>query len=390
MDASERQRRIAEEAAEWWLILQDEASRPPRERYVDWLRESSTHVAAMLRIAQVHGALEQFQRWSAIPAEESTANGANVFTLARGSSPSDAVRRRWQGSVSRRVAVAAVMCMAATIAAVLLIGRNDGIIHTERGERREVALADGSVVQVDPETRLRVKYEKQVRRVYLDAGRALFHVAKNSERPFLVQANGTTVRAVGTAFAVEEHDNESLLVTVAEGTVAVSQSQAFTASPAPAPRSGMSNEPARRSASGVAKSTQVGDDVFHRQGIRQADLPKQPDGSGGQVLVTAGQQISVASAGGLETVRSVDSARALAWAEGRLVFDNSTVTEAVIQFNRYNRIQIIVNDKTLPSRLINGTFNAADPESFAAFMQSVARVRIGRNDRADITIDGLN
>ena len=380
MDASERQRRIAEEAAEWWLILQDEASRTPRERYVDWLRESSTHVAAMLRVAQVHGALEQFQRWSAIPAEESTANGANVVTLARGSSPSDAVRHRGKGSVSRRVAVAAVMCMVATVAAVLLIRRNDGIIHTERGERREVALADGSVVQVDPETRLRVNYEKHVRRVYLDAGRALFHVAKNSERPFLVQAKGTTVRAVGTAFAVEEHDNESLLVTVAEGTVAVSQSQAFTNSPAPPSPPAMD----------VTKSTQPGADVFHRQATKQAQLPKKSEGSGGPVLVTAGQQVSVASAGGLETVRSVDSARALAWAEGRLVFDNSTVAEAVIQFNRYNRIQIIVNDRTLPSRLINGTFNAADPESFAAFMQSVARVRIGRNDRADITIDGLN
>ncbi|MDB6156511.1 MAG: hypothetical protein JWO04_217, partial [Gammaproteobacteria bacterium] len=63
MDASDRRKRVAAEAAEWWVVLEGEVSRTQREQYVDWLRESAMHVAEMLRIAQVHGALEQFEQW---------------------------------------------------------------------------------------------------------------------------------------------------------------------------------------------------------------------------------------------------------------------------------------------------------------------------------------
>ena len=95
----------------------------------------------------------------------------------------------------------------------------------------------------------------------------------------------------------------------------------------------------------------------------------------------------MARSGSAESVRAVDSGRALAWAEGRLIFENSSVAEAVRQFNRYNRIQILVNDDDLAHRSISGVFSAADPESFAAFLQSVAHVRVAHGDNADITIE---
>jgi transmembrane sensor len=86
-------------------------------------------------------------------------------------------------------------------------------------------------------------------------------------------------------------------------------------------------------------------------------------------------------------VREVDSSRALAWAEGRLVFENESVARAVEQFNRYNRIQLTVNDADLAHRSISGVFNAADPESFVAFIQSVAAVRVTRDNAADVRIE---
>ncbi len=390
MSVSERQRRVVEEAAEWWVILQDGASRAQREQYVDWLRESSLHVAEMLRVAQVHGALEQFQRWSTIAIGESKRGAGNVVNLPNDVRNSGAQQRSSKSQARRRFAVAAAAVLIAAAAAVVLqLGRNDGTIQTERGERREVALTDGSLVQVDPETRLRVIYEEHLRRVVLERGRALFHVAKNKERPFLVQANETSVRAVGTAFAVEKNENESLLVTVSEGTVAVFSFGTHAGAPDLTSPSG-GTSPTNDSSLRGTKPSGTGTSSNRAQRDGQLALAQVSAGSSTELLVTAGQQLSVGRTGGPETVHAVDSARALAWAEGRLIFDMSSVAEAVLQFNRYNRIQIIVNDQTLARRSISGTFDAADPESFAAFIQSVAPVSVTRNDRADITIDVLH
>jgi transmembrane sensor len=106
-----------------------------------------------------------------------------------------------------------------------------------------------------------------------------------------------------------------------------------------------------------------------------------------EILLNANEQVTVAESGTAAPVREVDSSRALAWAEGRLVFENEPVARAVEQFNRYNRIQLTVNDAELAQRPISGVFNAADPESFVAFIQSVAAVRVTRDNAADIRIE---
>src|SRR5262245_54674510 len=65
MDANKRRERATAEAAEWWLRFEEgELSRQNREELVDWLRESPGHVAELLRMAEVHSALEQFKDWT--------------------------------------------------------------------------------------------------------------------------------------------------------------------------------------------------------------------------------------------------------------------------------------------------------------------------------------
>jgi len=110
-------------------------------------------------------------------------------------------------------------------------------------------------------------------------------------------------------------------------------------------------------------------------------------GGAGEIFLVANEQVTVAASGSAEPVRTVDSGRALAWAEGRLIFENEPVERAVAQFNRYNRIQLTVNDAALERRPISGVFSAADPESFVAFIQSVAAVRVMRSQKDDITIE---
>jgi transmembrane sensor len=161
-------------------------------------------------------------------------------------------------------------------------------------------------------------------------------VAKDPARPFLVEVDNTLVRAVGTAFGVERKD-KSIVVTVAEGKVAVVQK----------------TPPAQ---------------------------PVQED------LLTAGKQLTVERSGTGETVRDVDTARALAWTQGRLVFDSTPLAEVVREFNRYNHAQLRVEDADLARRPISGVFQASDLETLIAFIRAGAHVRVSEENDEEMLI----
>lgn len=343
MAPTDRRGRASEEAGEWLLRLQEGTlSREQREAFVDWLRESQVHVAEMLRMASVLGVLEQFEHWTGIVTSGAERDDV-VVSLTHASEPT---KKR---SPVPWLAAAAIACIV-LFAGLLVPSLRGQVIQTDRGERREVALSDGSVVQIDPETRLRVKMEEHSRHIHLESGRALFRVAKNPARPFIVHADGTTVRAIGTAFGVERR-SQGVVVTVAEGKVSV-------------------DGPRAEETSRVRETSQA------REGI--AAEP-------GLVLV-ANEQVTLQVAAAMPTVHKVDSERALAWAEGRLIFEDTPVSEVVAQFNRYNSIQIQVQDERLAARPISGVFNAANPQALIDFIQAGAVVQVSRRDSGLIVI----
>ena len=363
MDATERRNRAAGEAADWFARLQaGDMERAEREQFVEWLRESHIHVAEMLRVAQIHGALERFQRWVHISTGPKT-DADNVVQLPSAqdaplTKPPPPVLEQRRGVGLRLLAVAATVLL--IVASIVLVPTIRGrVIETDRGERREVVLADGSLLQVDPETRLRVKYSDTVREVFLERGRALFHVAKSPFRPFLVQADDTIVRAVGTTFAVEQL-LQGVVVTVAEGKVAVF--------------------PTSRASATAAQSGKV---------VQAPDRPSTENPAAGEVLLSANQQVEVQHSGSAAAVREIDSQRALAWAQGRLIFQNDQLGQVIAEFNRYNRVQLTVTDPELAAKPVSGVFNAAEPEAFIAFLQSVTNIEIVRDGDRSITIGSV-
>lgn len=406
MDATERRKRAGSEAADWFARLQaGNMERAEREQFVEWLRESHVHVAEMLRVAQIQGALERFQRWVRISTGPKT-DADNIVQLPspqEGSSlaaqdphltprsPPGQTRRMDPGL--RLFAFAATVLL--IVASLVLLPRIRGqIIETDRGERREVVLADGSRLQVDPETRLRVKYSDSVRKVLLERGRALFHVAKNPNRPFLVQADDTTVRAVGTAFGVEQR-LQGVIVTVAEGKVAVfptsRTSRAMMSAAAQdnkAPDSAASDNPDIHAPDASAQSGNEASPVSSSHGkvIQRSDRLSPETRGAGEVFLTANQQVTVQTSGSAEPVREIDSQRALAWAQGRLIFQNDQLGHAIAEFNRYNHVQLTVTDPELAAKSVSGVFNAAEPEAFIAFLQSVTEIEIARDGDRSITI----
>jgi transmembrane sensor len=382
MDATDRRKRASEEATEWLVALQGDAPHALREQFIDWLRESPLHVAQMLRVAQVHGALEQFERWARIPTAGSDDDDMIVdLPTARSPSSDEDESAATRSSLTFAWPVAAVLAVCAIVVAILFPAWYGQVIQTERAERREVALTDGSVAQLDPETRLRVKYEDHVRRVFLERGRALFHVAKNKDRPFLVRARDTTVRAVGTAFAVEQQAS-SVLVTVAEGKVEVIPTLVL--------RNGSGSDVSTDtdpSAQEDAKNSSWPGRHRDHAVTQQTGSSVNSSGSRRQIFLTADEQIVVDESGSANAIRNIDSGRVLAWAQGRLIFDYTSLGEAIRQFNRYNSIRLALNDPALAEQPISGVFNASDPESFVAFIQSVSRVRVRRSSSAYILIE---
>lgn len=405
MDANERRARATHEATQWWNRLgverPSEVSRADRELFTQWLRESPLHVAELLRIAHVHNALERFKLWGEIETGDA-GESHNVISLreastdaASGNARSAEERSAAEGRAHRsRVtiwAIAASICFVAVMGGWFALGTRGQAIETELAERRQVMLDDGTVVQLEPETRLRVKFEDHARYVGLERGRALFRVAKDAQRPFWVSTDHTTVRAVGTAFGVEKR-NRGVIVTVAEGKVAVGRSrgklswssptreETFVhpqrAAPGEGPSATTDAESARSALPTDERPTDERPPDERNDASSVSGAQKQALGSSDaagasapEIFLTAGQQVTVRSSGVLGRVRAVDTVRALAWAHGELVFENDTLADIVGEFNRYNRTQLHISDPQLATRRVSGVFEATDTETLLAFIR---------------------
>jgi transmembrane sensor len=361
MDANERRDRATEEAARWWVVL---GNRPPaqvseadRRDFTVWLRESPLHIAEILRIARIDDTLRSFETWDEIPCGTEQQADNKIVRLA----PPAAAAVANDAATASNVRLRRRFVMAAGVAAVVILAgwfgfhANGMVLSTDRAERREVMLADGSVVSLGPETQMRIGLSNAERRITLERGRALFRVAKDPHRPFLVTSEGTLVRAVGTVFAVEQAD-ESIIVTVKEGKVAVSRT-------APA-----------RTAYSQSKLEQPGASI----GV----IPP-------PAFLTSNEQMTVSVAGAASPVREVDASRALAWSDGVLVFNSTPLDEVVHRFNQYNRVQIRIRDAELGRRTVSGVFQASDPQTLIDFIRMGARVTVTRPTGEEIVVASI-
>jgi transmembrane sensor len=317
---------ISAEAAEWFVRLNDgDPNIEERQRFIAWLRESPLHIAEYLQIGRIHRRLKAAELQFDPAAVDGAPNVVELDTHDVGDYAEPAerpVRSHW-----KIAAAVAAFALAGILGTVVKYAWFDNIIVTQPSEWRHVKLADGSIVRVGPRTRMRVSFDDSRRAVELSRGEAVFQVVKDLKRPFLVNAGSTVVRAVGTEFGVTVLDDQ-VLVVVAEGVVSVRQNGRDTL-----------KRPEREGA-----DSQVG-------GVPSIEV------SGGQQLRVA--QVWPAS------VQKVDVRKALAWAEGKLIVENETVTEVVEQFNRRNRVQIVVDSRVADQPVGLAIYDVADPESFA-------------------------
>lgn len=307
---------IREHAAQWFLRLHArDLSVAERFEYLQWLKASPLHIGETLQICKLYSILYPMKKQLFFTNEDDI---SNVIDFSREGSvlPPSRTRSSWHIR-----ALVAVLALGVAMLSGAVVKRTwfAPTIETQASEWRSLALNDGSLVSVGPYTRLRNQFGERQRLLELARGEALFEVAKDASRPFVVDAELAVVRATGTRFAVARRDLE-VIVTVEEGTVLVSRDRA------------QSNT----------------------------------------VAVGRGEQTIV---GGTwpPVVERVNATRALAWSNRHLIFENDTIATAAAEFNRRNRVQLVV-DPALRSQRVLGQFHADDPASFA---QSIALSRHG-------------
>lgn len=223
---------------------------------------------------------------------------------------------------------------AAVLAIGVLVGQqwwDSGLYGTDVGEQRMVMLDDGSRMTLNTDTQVRVHFGDRQRTVSVNHGEAIFEVAKDPARPFVVRASGSEVVAVGTAFsvrygAIAAGTSKELTVTLIEGQVNVR----------PAAESAVDAIVPDRIISMKAGDRLRLDRDAHRttKATPRVDRPN------------------------LEQVT--------AWKRNEVVFDAVTLPNAVAEMNRYSRTPIVLVDELSRSNLaVSGLFHAGDSFGFA-------------------------
>src|SRR5882672_6473286 len=105
--------------------------------------------------------------------------------------------------------------------------------------------------------------------------------------------------------------------------------------------------------------------------VTNSKLPQQQIALPRLSTLAAGETVSVkARKMNVHKIAAEDMTRKLAWTQGRLWFDRVTLAEAVTEFNRYNRRQLVIDDSAIATLHIGGAFDATDLDSFLAALQS--------------------
>lgn len=296
---------IDRRAAAWAARIDRAPLEPDEQQDLDlWLSQDARRLGAFARARAV---------------AEHTRRAAALGTGEGGFDTSPTLSRR--SVIAAGVAVGGVSLTGLAAAS----WRQAQRLETGRGEVRTVALDDGTTVSLNTLSRVSVRYTRTVREVVLMFGEALFTVAEDPQRPFLLRAAGERLTATTGAFLLKRLDQAPLEITALEGSIRMAGDKAALA---------------RLPANHLVRL------------------------GGGDLQITP--------------VDADARGRMLAWREGKLEFRDESLARAAAEFGRYRGAPIRLADARVSALTITGLFEANDP---AAFARAAAR---SLNLRAEI------
>lgn len=292
-----------------------------------------------------------FQRWQAKPGRaaayahtahlwdsigEMAGNPELELMAAQALRATDPRRRRYRTGWHVPLALAASIAICALVlvfASGVLHRAPTAVAYTSGPHQGEtVRLEDGSELVLNVDTRLTVRMGASERRLVLERGEAMFHVAHDPRRPFRVEAGNGTVTALGTRFQVRR-EPEQVTVTLLEGSVALA-----------------------RSAGGEQRQLEPGD------------------------------QATYGDVGTSLALRKVDTEVASSWTRGRLLFRATPLAEVVAEVNRYAGKPLKLEDPSLGILPVSGTYPMNDSESVALALRALLPVEIAQGDDESIVL----
>jgi transmembrane sensor len=378
---------IYEEATDWIVMnRQRELDDSAKKHFDAWLRQSPQHLVAYLEMSSVWedvasidphlnaGADELIARARAdgnVVHLESQSGVRNPNVFAGKSARS---KRRAPGKVGLHFGLAASVLLA--IAGTWFLGQRN-LYSTGVGEQRSIVLSDGSTVELNSRTRLRVRFSDAERDIDLLSGQALFEVAKNPQRPFVVTTGGAHVRAVGTQFDVYRKSSGTV-VTVVEGKVAV-YDETRPVSGVPLEYKGDPN--LSSSIHNFTANSQVAEERRSSQSQGGESMAAGKTGSGAMFIGAGEQAVVTFGPAGTISSKPANIGAATAWTHRSLVFDSSPLTEVAEEFNRYNSRPIVIVGTQLAEFHVSGVFSSVEPSLFLRFLRAQPELVVAETDK---------
>ena len=301
---------VRDDAARWFVRLQEPAvSADEQQRFDAWLNQHPQH-------------RDEFQLlqglWTA----------ADLLPAPRLKALAETRPARRERRPLLRYAVAA-----SVLAVALGLGLFSGLNHpgsysaefsTVLGERKHVALPDGSVIDLNSRSRLQVHYEKDRRLIELSEGEAMFSVEHDSSRPFVVEAGSGKITVTGTRFDVRR-DVTQTRVAVEQGTVKV-------------------------------QGHDAPDNEF--------------------INLTAGLGTHVDAQGKVAAAYTVNPAELTAWRGGKLVFNNARLSEVAAEVSRYREQPLTVSNPGVANLRLTSVFKSDNTDALLKALPNILPVAI--------------
>ena len=348
---------VAEQAADWFVANRAGLDATQSAAFAAWLRTSPLHIEEYLNISMIGRSLRAASDDPVLSFDDLMKRAlasedpvATALPPEPSQSPSRSRLTEWLHWRPQPwlPAAAAVAVLGVVVLGALLWKRSAPIpadvnavaynIQTRHGELLTRQLPDNSILKLDTDTSVAVRFDSTQRLVRVFQGRAEFKVAHEPTRKFLVQAGTVGITDIGTEFAVYARP-ASTVVTVLEGRVAVAVDPKLAAS------------------------------LSAREGAAPASVYA-------PVEVAAGEQVRVDNGSWPPTYMSVDRQRVTAWMRGQIVFEKQPLEQVAADFNRYAATPIEIDSPALRTVAVSGVFAANDTESFVAFLRSLDGVQV--------------
>lgn len=300
------QNSLTEQAAAWFLrIQQSDCSDADRKAFESWLAEDEAHDNEYQQYVRLWQNLDRLER-----------------------KPSRSSNRK------SRLMVAWVIFLTITLGSLQWLTNHEELIVTAVGEREQIVLADGTTIDMNTDTVIRIALLGCSRKVTIERGEASFKIGSERFRPFIVHSGNGTLRDIGTEFNVVQQGDKTT-VAVLEGAVEVTLDNQIS-------------------------------------GIK---------------TLRSGQQLTY-STHDLSDISAVDAESIVAWRKNRLIFRDTPLNEVIHQINRYHERPIRLADSQLSKLTVSGEFNSADRVGLIQALKALFPLQSIEHDEMTVLLSG--